>query len=340
MSTKETVYNYLVNHKNEYISGSKLAKELGVSRNAIWKAIKSLEMEGVSFSAVPNKGYMISENVELLTCEEVKKHIRNDRIRVEVFESVDSTNNRIKEKAQAGEDEGLLYIAKEQTKGRGRMNRKFSSPKGSGVYFSLLLRPNLPANKTLYITTIAAVSVAMAVEKITGKTSEIKWVNDVLINDKKVCGILTEGAISMENGNFDYAVVGIGINVREPEGGFPEEIKDIAGSVIEKDEDLPEFIRARIVAETINNFMDFYEKLPEKGFLEEYRKRFKMTGKDVYVIEGNHRGGISVDEIISEFGDSLKVVKVLGIDDDLGLIVEGNGKREVLRSGEVSIRRK
>ena len=181
---------------------------------------------------------------------------------------------------------------------------------------------------------------AKAIEKISDRDVSIKWVNDILVEGKKVCGILTEGAVSMESGLFDYAVVGIGINIREPEGGWPEEIMNVAGSVCRNNENINESLRARLVAETINEFMIYYRALPEKIFLDDYKKRCNMVGESVYVIDSNHPGNISAEEIIKQSGDKLKTVKVIGIDDDLGLVVEDeNGHTEILRSGEVSVRK-
>lgn len=338
MSTKEQVLKYLQENKDDYVSGGFLSEELGVSRNAIWKAINSIKKDGIMIDAISNKGYRIVSNVDVISEDVIKKYLNND-LRVEVFDSLDSTNTYLKEKGAHGESEGLLVVAKEQTKGKGRMNRAFASPKNGGVYFSLLLRPSINPSEALFITTIAAVAVVAAIKKVTGKDAKIKWVNDVLLDDKKVCGILTEGSISMENGSLDYAVIGIGINVREPEGGYGDEIKNIAGPVI-NGEDI-EDVSSKLVAETVNEFMKFYCKLPQKDFLKAYKDNSIVLGKEVYVIDSNHGSLGTTSEIVKKYGDTLEVAKVIDIDDDLGLVVEKkNGEIETLRSGEVSVRTK
>ena len=339
MSTKEQVLKYLQENKEDYVSGGFLSEELGVSRNAIWKAINSIKKDGIMIDAISNKGYRIVSSVDVISKDAIKKYLNDGNIRVEVFDSLDSTNTYLKEKGAHGESEGLLVVAKEQTRGKGRMNRAFSSPKNGGVYFSLLLRPSINPNEALFITTIAAVAVVTAIKKVTSKEAKIKWVNDVLLDDKKVCGILTEGSISMENGSLDYAVVGIGINVREPEGGYGDEIKKIAGPVI-NGEDI-EDVSSKLVAETVNEFMKYYNKLPEKDFLKAYKDKSIVLGKEVYIIDSNHGSLGTTSEIVSKYGDSLETAKVIDIDDNLGLVVKKkDGELETLRSGEVSVRTK
>ena len=337
MSTKEQVLKYLQDNKEKYISGSFLSEELGVSRNAIWKAINSLKKEGIEIDAISNKGYKIATSIDVVNADTIKEYIKDSSIRIEVFDSIESTNTYLKEKGSLGEDEGLLVVAKEQTKGKGRMNRSFSSPKNGGIYFSLLLRPCINPGEALFITTIAAVAVVKAIKIVTGKSAGIKWVNDVLLDGKKVCGILTEGSISMETGTLDYAVLGIGINVREPDGGYEESIKNIAGPVLTGEE--IENVSSRIVAETINEFMKHYRKLPNKEFLDDCKNKSVVIDKDVYIIDASHGGLGSASEIVEKYGDKLECAHVIDIDDGLGLVVKKNdGSIDTLRSGEVSVR--
>ena len=340
MSTKEQVLKYLQENKDTYTSGSFLSEELGVSRNAIWKAINSLKKEGIVIDAISNKGYRISNNLDVINADVIKEYLADkEDIRIEVFESIESTNTYLKEKGAYGEEEGLLVVAKEQTKGKGRMNRAFASPKNGGIYFSLLLRPRINPSEALFITTIAAVAVVEAIKKVTGKTASIKWVNDVLLDEKKVCGILTEGSISMESGSLDYAVLGIGINVRVPDGGYEEDIKDIAGPVIE-DEEI-ENVSSKLVAETVNEFMRHYKKLPSKEFLDEYKKNSIVIDKDIYIIDANHGSLGTTKEIVKKYKNELEEAHVIDIDDNLGLVVrKKDGNVETLRSGEVSVRAK
>ena len=224
MSVKDEVLKELENNKGDYISGGQLADNLGVSRNSVWKAIKALEKSGYEINAIPNKGYCLAEKNDILSSYSIKQHLKNPHLDISVFSSVTSTNTILKEMAEQGAKEGTVIIAEEQTAGRGRTGKQFYSPKGTGIYISILLRPDIPAEESLFLTTSAAVATARAIEDVSDKRALIKWVNDIYLEDKKACGILTEGAFNVETGKLDYAIVGIGINVCIPDGGFPDNI--------------------------------------------------------------------------------------------------------------------
>ena len=167
-----------------------------------------------------------------------------------VEESVESTNDYVKKRANNGEKEGLVVIANEQTKGKGRLGRTFYSPSDTGIYMSLLIRPDKSPEKSLIITSAAAISVCKAIRTVAGVKASIKWVNDIVIDNKKVCGILTEGKVDADNNKLDYAVVGIGINITYPKEGFPEDIADIATSLKDNhDED----IKNKLIAKILDN---------------------------------------------------------------------------------------
>lgn len=241
---------------------------------------------------------------------------------VEVRKVVSSTNTVLKALAEKGAAEGKILIAREQTAGRGRMNRSFYSPAGTGIYMSLLMRPALSAPESLYITTAAAVAVAEAIEHVTEQKAQIKWVNDVYLRGKKVCGILTESAFDMETKRLSYAVLGIGVNMRRPPEGFPGGLEPIVTSVFSETDYTPER-RDRIVAEIIERFWHFYENLTGKAFIKGYRERSFLTGKDVYVTGGQDR----------------RPARVLGIDGEFRLRVRYEDGTEVcLQSGEVSVK--
>ncbi len=255
-----------------------------------------------------------------LSAEKITENIRdNTYINITVLKSVDSTNKYLKAKAVEGAKEGAVIIADAQTGGRGRFTRKFHSPSGCGIYMSILLKPQMPAGNAVLITSAAAVAVAEAIETLCGKDAKIKWVNDVYVDSKKVCGILTEGVIKPD-GDFDWAVLGIGINAFEPENGFDAEIKDIAGAVFDE---YRENLRNRLIAEVINRFFRYYNKLEKKTFLDEYRKRSFVLGEIVDVVKNEEN----------------RKAKALDIDDDCRLLVEYEDKsKEFLSSGEISIR--
>lgn len=234
------------------------------------------------------------------------------------FDSLDSTNTTAREMAANGAPEGTVVLARGQRQGRGRFGRTFFSPDGSGIYMSVILRPT---ENPLYITTAAAVAVAGAMQAITEKTVGIKWVNDVYCDGKKACGILTEGV--MKDGLLCHAVLGIGVNLAFPQDGFPEEISNKAGSVLDV---LPaEEIRHRFIADVLERFAVFYENLSQKPFLEEYRKLSLLTDKTV--------------KILAPSGEEREAVTVLGIDDEFALVVkQKDGTVCHLSSGEVSIK--
>ncbi len=243
-----------------------------------------------------------------------------DKLKVEVFEKTESTNTLLRQFAQEGADEGLVLIAGEQTAGRGRMGRSFFSPGDTGVYMSVLLKPDIKPEDAVQITTAAAVSVCEALEKLGVENTGIKWVNDIFVENKKVCGILTESSFDSVKGVLEFAVLGIGINVYEPKGGFPEDIKNIAGSVFKTEKP---GLRNEIVAHFLNSFFDFYNCISEKKHLEEYRSRSFVIGKDITVLSN---------------GDSVNA-KAIGIDDNCNLIAQfSDGSVKNLYSGEISVR--
>lgn len=327
MSVKDKTLSVLENNKGDFISGAEIAKKLSVSRNAVWKAIKLLQDEGYNILAVNNKGYCLSIDTDILSPQSIDKYLKNDLVNfnINVYKSITSTNDLAKELAIKGEKEGTVIIAEEQTNGRGRFNRKFYSPKETGIYMTILLRPKIHASNSFLITTAAAVAVSEAIESVSNKEAKIKWVNDIYLNDKKVSGILTEAALDFESGLIQYVVLGIGINLRSPNEGFHEEIKNIATSVFNEEDNLPKDIRSLFIAEIIDNFFDYYNSIDQRKFINEYKRRSILINREVN-IESN-RGSVKA--------------KVLEIDDLCRLRVQlEDGSIKELSSGEVSVRMK
>lgn len=324
MSAKQHVLSVLEQNKGQSVSGERLARELSISRNAVWKAIKSLQSEGYAITAVPNKGYCLSEENDILSVESITPYLTDNQkeLSLTVHKLVTSTNSLLKELAIGGEKEGKVIIAEEQTEGRGRLGRKFYSPAKTGIYMSILLRPKLMVDDSLFITTSAAVAVAEAIEEITGCEAKIKWVNDIYCHGKKVCGILTEAAVDFEGGGLEYCIVGIGINVARPVNDFPEEIKDIAGGVIE-DRSYSSDLRSRLVAAILNKFWRYYHEFDKREFIKEYRNRSFLIGKSISV----------------SMGDKTEMATALDIDEKARLVVKfSDGEVRALSSGEVNIR--
>ena len=251
--------------------------------------------------------------------KKVLEQYLEQKLNITIFDELDSTNNYLKKIGSQGEKENQLVIALSQTGGRGRMGRSFYSPNGTGIYFSLLLHPEFSAEKSLFLTVMAAVSVAETVMKYNKNDVKIKWVNDIYINGKKVCGILTEGAVNNSK-KLDYAVVGIGINVIAPENVFPDDIKDIATAIFPGNSE--ENIKEKIVADVINRFFSMYNG-DDKDYIRRYKDYSYLTGKEINIIQG----------------DSTRPATVIDITDDCHLLVKNEkGEIEEISSGDVSVR--
>lgn len=320
MTIKEQVLKILIDNKEKSVSGEAIADQLFCSRNAVWKAIESLRNEGYKIDAVTNKGYSLVDDGGVFSSVSVEKRLKND-CRVIVLENVDSTNNYLKKLAENGERENTVVIAECQSSGKGRLGRSFFSPK-SGLYMSILLRPTFSAEKSLFITAAAAVAVSDAIEEISGKKTGIKWVNDVFIGNKKVCGILTEAAVDFETGGLYYAIPGIGVNIYHPADGFPPEIRDIAGAVFDTEPDEKD-LKQKLAAAIINNFFDIYNNIESSDFMQKYKQKSCILGKEIFVLRN----------------ETKTKATVLDIDEKAGLVVKyENGEVETLSSGEVSIR--
>lgn len=304
------------------LSGQEMAQRLGISRNSVWKAVKKLREEGYEIGAGTNRGYTLVSESSILSAEAVRSRLTGmaENCEIQVLEEVGSTNTAVKELAERGSPEGTVVIAKQQSAGKGRLGRSFSSPPETGLYMSILLRPRFSAEDSLFITTAAAVAVAVAVNAVTGRSAQIKWVNDVYLSGYKICGILTEASVDFETQGLRYAVLGIGVNIEPPKGGFPEGLRGIAGALYEKK--APENTRAALAAEILNRFFCFYENLTEKPFLEEYRRLSLLTGMEIDFSKGDKEySGV-----------------VLGIDDETRLLVRlKSGKTEAFSAGEVRV---
>ena len=242
-----------------------------------------------------------------------------DTFTPEIFQEIGSTNSYLKEKSD-GMKPWHAVIASGQSMGRGRRGRTFASPSGTGVYLSVLLKPELLSARMTMITAIAAVAACRAIEACTEEKAYIKWVNDIFVRGKKVCGILTEALVDPDSGAVIGMVMGAGFNVYEPDGGFPEEIKDIAGAITEG---RSSELRSRIAAGFLKEFRTICSAPEACDHIKEYRERSFVIGTDINVISGS----------------SVRPAKAMDIDDECRLIVVyDDGTREALSSGEVSVR--
>lgn len=302
------------------VSGESLAAELGVSRAAVWKSIHSLTRDGYAIESLMGHGYRLDVG-NGITEHDIKLYLSEGTppLTIRSFDSLDSTNNRAKEHAiTAQRGNNALIIADTQTGGRGRRGRSFVSPRGKGVYMSLLCYPDGSANKAVAITAFAAVAACRVIERMCGISPQIKWVNDIFLGGRKIAGILTEGSINMEEGCFDFAVIGIGINVRKSDFG------DLSGIATDIESETGVCLsRAELAAGITEEILRGIHTVGSPEVAEEYRRRQLVIGKRVRVLKptGNY------------------TATVLGVTDccELHLRLD-NGEEELLATGEVSLK--
>lgn len=322
MTVKEQVLKALEENKGHTLSGEALAETMGVSRAAVHKAIKALREEGYLIDAATNKGYSLSIDSDMLSAQGIEAYLSSELKEVPfyVYKTVDSTNNVAKKLALDGAAHGTAVLAFHQSQGKGRLGRTFISPANTGIYMSVLLKPDFDMTQSVLVTTAASVAVVRAIEKVCGVASQIKWVNDVYVDGKKVCGILTEAIAGFETGQIHYLIIGIGINCSTKE--FPEDLLQIAGAVD------GEFSKNQLAAEVLNQLMPLMDHIDERTFIEDYKSHSMVIGKTIQVYKGGYAGEVA--------GRS---ATVLDIDHNGGLeVLYSNGERETLSSGEISIR--
>ncbi|KAB3533799.1 biotin--[acetyl-CoA-carboxylase] ligase [Alkaliphilus serpentinus] len=319
---KEKILNILMNNMHQYISGEALAEECGVSRAAVWKHINGLKKEGYRIETLNKKGYKLINNNEKLLPAEIQSGINTHKIATGIihFDTVDSTNSYAKSIAE-GQQTGTVIISEEQVGGRGRMGRQWSSPRGEGIFMSIILKPKISPLEGSKLTQIAAAAVCQAIRKVTGLEAKIKWPNDIVIEGKKVCGILTE--MSAELNEVHYLVVGIGVNVNNTD--LPDEIKDKATSLkVQLGKDIN---RRDVVCAIINLFEPLYDDFVQDGTLEKTieicRKESAVLGKSIIILQKDMEVKAKAIEITNE-----GLLKVQYED----------GREDMIISGEVSIR--
>ena len=322
MNVKSELLANLANAGGDYISGAALADKLGVSRNAVWKAVKSLEADGFSISSITSKGYKLNEDNNRLSAELISPFLTTKEMgrNIRVLEEVDSTNNAIRELETEKAPHGMTVVSDRQTAGKGRIGRSFVSPSGVGLYMSVLVRPHFDLEFAPMITAAAACAAAEAVEELCGSKVMIKWVNDLYMNGKKICGILTEASLGLEMRELDCATIGIGINVRSIGKNFDSDLKKRATSI--EDETGVKIDRNRLCAAVLNRLEPYLGKISDRSFLKAYREREMLTGNMITAVVGN-------EKLIGE---------ALGIDDNANLIIRlPYGEIKYLSSGEANM---
>jgi BirA family biotin operon repressor/biotin-[acetyl-CoA-carboxylase] ligase len=319
---KSEILRKLKENKDSYISGQELSQTLNVSRTTVWKLINEIKSDGYVIESSSRKGYKLIEDLNAYNYEELNIMFKDHSLVEEVFffDSLDSTSKYLKDLAFDDVRSGLLAVADEQVAGKGRLGRTWVSPKGEGVWMSLLVRPDIKPIEASKLTQIAAVSIVEAIEQITGLKAGIKWPNDIIVNGKKIAGILTE--MNAEMNLIHYMVIGMGINANTKE--FPEDLKEKASSLFLQLGKLVD--RKELVLAVINKFDEYYKVMyNSKDYLtlnQKFKEKSVTIGKQVRVIGKVEKIATAID--INENGEL--IVRLL--DDTI----------ETIYFGEVSVR--
>ncbi len=316
---KNEVLKIFLQNQNEIITGGNLAKNLNVSRNAVWKSINALKKQGYDIESIKNVGYRLNISNDLIEETLIRKNLKTKVLgkKIEIFKTIDSTNTYLKKGSFIN---GAVVVANHQSKGRGRRGRVFISNENKGIYMSFILNHSIDIEKISLITISVAVAVSRALKKICNVDVDLKWINDIFYNKKKLGGILTEGVISIEENKLTKLIIGIGLNTNI----VSEEIENIAISI----EDIikNKNYKNDLISEILNSFEEiFFNNLLEDNMEEilgEYKKKLFVIGQKVDVI-----------------GSEIYEAKVLDINKKGELIVEDKkGNINILNSGEISIK--
>ncbi|MDE7245454.1 MAG: biotin--[acetyl-CoA-carboxylase] ligase [Oscillospiraceae bacterium] len=321
---RERVYQLLQNQNGKFFSGQEISKCLGISRAAVWKSIDRLRKDGYIIEARTGLGYRLSAAPDTLVEREIRHYMRPDTECPDLrcLEEIDSTNSYLKREALLGAPHKTAAAANHQTAGRGRRTRGFVSPPGKGVYLSVLLRPRLTPEALLGVTGMAAVAVCNAVERTAGVRPGIKWTNDLVLNGKKICGILTELSVEAESSTAESLIIGAGVNVSQTAGDFGEELAAMATSLALEGRQVPLSCLAAAMIEEIYALSDALGG-DIRPWVDAYRRDCVTLGKQVRLL----------------WTSGQTEAFALDIDSQFGLIVRlPDGSEETVRTGEVSVR--
>lgn len=325
-TTKDQLLLYLKENQGNWVSGELISNNLSVSRAAIWKHIRNLKEEGYVIESASKKGYFLSESSDPITADEIRQGLCTKvfgKKNIIFLNETDSTNTRAKELAAQGAPEGTLVIAEKQTEGRGRRGRSWFSPPGGGIYFSLILRPVISPGETPKITLMTAVVLAETLISLMKLKLRIKWPNDILVNGKKLAGILTE--ISTEMDAVNYIIVGLGLNVNTQFEKFPQDIKENATSILI--ENGKQFPRVKLIQHYLKLYEIYYDMFKNNDFepiMKRWRELADIIGKQIRV------------DVIGK----THIGKVVDVDNDGVLILKDDqGRLQRIFSGDVTLAR-
>lgn len=321
---RKRILEFLRQNNQEPVSGEEISKQLEISRTAVWKHIQTLKSEGYTIESVPKRGYILHEAPDRLFPQEIQSRLETKWLGHNICykDSVDSSNNLAKVLANAGCEDGLIVVAEEQGAGKGRLSRGWISPHAKGIWFSVVLKPPFLPQEASKCTLMAAVAVVKAINSIKGVKASIKWPNDILLNGRKLVGILTE--MNAEFGHINYVVIGIGINTNATADDYPDEVKELAVSVA--DAATEPFTRVQLLADILKNLELLYEAACKEGFapiLDEWRKYSCTLCQEVKVIAPD----------MTYFGTAIDI-------DEEGLLIvrKKDGSLDKVVAGDVSIR--
>ncbi len=318
MQLKIEILKALESNRGKDISGQVLADRLGVSRNAIWKAVNALKLEGYQIMAGQNKGYRLSERNDMISAVGIADAVqhRTKGLAIYTHKELDSTNNEAKRLIAGGQEGMALVVAEGQTAGRGRQGKTFFSPARTGIYMTFAFPTSLAVTDAVSVTTAAAVAVFRAIRELTGVETEIKWVNDLYLRGRKLCGILTEAISDFESGTVQHILIGIGLNFCTED--FPEELRATATSLCPTG-----VTRNAMIARIFDRLIDVLQDLGDEDILRTYRAHSMVIGREIeYTMDGETHLGEAID-----------------VDGNGALIVlDRHGERQVLHSGEITVR--
>ncbi|MCD7808281.1 MAG: biotin--[acetyl-CoA-carboxylase] ligase [Erysipelotrichaceae bacterium] len=310
---ENTILEMLNNEKGHYISGQMMSDRLQVSRTTVSKYVKKLIDKGYDIKSSTRKGYCLNKDSDIIFMNHIKDNIPDFYKTIEFYDHIESTNNLMKATRYR---EGDIVIADHQSAGRGRNDRTFHSPQKVGLYFSFVIEPQLTVYDSLKITAICAVSLIKTIMKNYPLEPSIKWVNDIILNNKKVAGILCEAALEMNTAKIQKMVIGIGLNVHQQV--FPDDLKNIATSL---ENECDRFVeREKIMIDFLNYFYEDYKNL---SFIDDYKKYSCILHQNITVYQNNQSYN----------------AYVLDINDDASLKVLVNNEEKTLNSGEITIRK-
>ena len=316
METIEKVFN-LLTETPEYVSGQQIANKRNVSRTAVWKAVSSLKQRGFLIEGKTRMGYRYLPSMKLNE-DEIRRYLDPALdLTFETYEQIESTNDFCKKLALDSKiSKPHIVLSEHQTGGHGRYGRSFFSPKGSGIYLSILLKINNDPIDPGLLTISSSLAVVKALEKLFRINCQLKWVNDIIVDNRKVAGILVEGVTDLQSGAMDHVIIGLGMNYMTDPEIFPDDIRNRAGS-LKKYAHRSDVSRNKLIAVFLNEFFKIYPNYRTGAFMNEYRKRSNIIGKQVSVLVS--------DQVVSG------TVKTI---DDKGRLVLTDGT--ILVSGEVT----